>query len=101
MGPPEIAAYVDHLALQKNVAPNTQKTALNAIVFMYRHVLDMDRGDFSHFSRSKTPQKLPVVLNNDELQRLFQNLKHPYLLCAAIIFVLWKLSGCAFLTVND
>ena len=43
MGPPEIAAYLAHLALQKNVASNTQKTALNAIVFMYRHVLDMTR----------------------------------------------------------
>lgn len=86
MGSAEIAAYLDHLALQKNVAPNTQKTALNAIVFMYRHVLNIDPGDFSHFSRSKTPQKLPVVLNNDELQRLFKYLKHPHLLSAAIMY---------------
>jgi hypothetical protein len=39
MGAPEVIAFLDHLALQKNVAPNTQRVALNALVFLYRHVL--------------------------------------------------------------
>ena len=86
MGTTEIAAYLDHLALNRNVAPNTQKTALNTIVFMYRHVLNIDPGDFSHFSRSKTPQKLPVVLTDVELKKLFQHLKHPYLMAAALMY---------------
>ena len=66
MGAPEVVAFLDHLALQRGVAPNTQKVALNAVVFMYRHILHVDLGDFGHYSRSKTPQKLPVVLNDTE-----------------------------------
>jgi integron integrase len=86
MGAPEVIAFLDHLALQKNVAPNTQRVALNALVFLYRHVLDNDLGDFDHFSRAKTPQKLPVVLNDTELRNLFQHLKNPYLLAATIMY---------------
>jgi len=86
MGPEEIAAYLDYLALQRNVSPNTQGVALNAIVFMYRHVLEQDPGDFSHYRRSNTPKKLPVVLTDAELRSLFQHLKHPYLLAAAIMY---------------
>ena len=60
MGPTEVVAFLDHLALQKEVAPRTQRVALNALVFMYRHVLDTDLGDFSHFHRTKSPEKLLV-----------------------------------------
>ena len=86
MGAPEVVTFLDHLALQRNVAPRTQGVALNSLVFMYRHVLATDLGDFSHFHRAKSPEKLPVVLNSDELKRLFRYLKHPYLLAAALMY---------------
>ena len=86
MGAPEVIAFLDHLALRKHVAPNTQRVALNAIVFLYKHVIGRDLGDFDHFARSKTPQKLPVVLNDIELRNLFSHLKHPYLLAATIMY---------------
>jgi Phage integrase, N-terminal SAM-like domain len=39
MGAEEIRAFLIHLAVQDKVAASTQNGALNALVFLYRHVL--------------------------------------------------------------
>ena len=39
LGPDKVKAFITHLAVNKNVAVNTQKSALNALVFMYEKVL--------------------------------------------------------------
>lgn len=41
MGKREIEAFLSHLAVQQNVAAATQRQALNAIVFLYKKVLDI------------------------------------------------------------
>ncbi len=40
MGEREVAQFLTELAVRGNVAAATQNIALNALVFMYRHVLD-------------------------------------------------------------
>ena len=45
MGSAEITAFLSHLATERNVASSTQNQALNAIVFLYRDVLDKELGD--------------------------------------------------------
>ncbi len=62
MGAPEVGEFLTHLAVKGHVASSTQNQALNAIVFLYRHVLECDLGDFAPFVRAKTPRRLPVVL---------------------------------------
>ncbi|BFM18336.1 integron integrase IntIA [Maricurvus nonylphenolicus] len=86
MGENEIRVYLNHLALDKNVSPSTQKIALNAIVFTYRHVLNRDPGDFSDFHRAKAPKKLPTVLMPSEISSLFQQLQGDAKLCAALMY---------------
>ena len=39
MGNNEVIRYLDFLVLKKNVAPKTQATALNALVFLYKHII--------------------------------------------------------------
>ena len=39
MGEPEVAVFLTHLAVERNVAAATQNQALSAIVFLYSHVL--------------------------------------------------------------
>jgi Phage integrase, N-terminal SAM-like domain len=39
MGVPEIKSFLTHLAVEGNVTASTQNQALNAILFLYRHVL--------------------------------------------------------------
>ncbi len=40
MGEREISEYVSYLAVKKNVAESTQNQALNAIIFLYKQVLN-------------------------------------------------------------
>ena len=38
-GEKKIEKFLDHLAMDRNVAPSTQNQAMNALVFLYKHVL--------------------------------------------------------------
>ena len=86
MGDEHIRHFLNFLALQKKVTANTQKVALNALVFMYRHVLSYELGDFSDFYRARSPKKLPTVLTHQEITLLFQNLNGTPKLCAALMY---------------
>ncbi|MDA0322944.1 MAG: phage integrase N-terminal SAM-like domain-containing protein [Verrucomicrobia bacterium] len=75
MGPEEINAFLSHLAVDRDVASSTQNQALNAILFLYKHVLKKDVSDLGDVIRAKRPKKLPVVLSLDETARLLSNLE--------------------------
>lgn len=51
MGGEEISKYISYLATDRNVAASTQNQALNAIVFLYKRVLEIDLGDFGPMER--------------------------------------------------
>lgn len=40
MGVPEVTEFLTHLAVEGHVSASTQNQALNAIVFLYKHVLE-------------------------------------------------------------
>ena len=46
MGEDEIVAFLNYLATQKWVSASTQNQALNAIVFLYKKVLNINLGEF-------------------------------------------------------
>ena len=48
-----VKQFLDHLALDRNVAPNTQNQALNALNFLYREVLDQPLGEITGVQRAK------------------------------------------------
>ena len=54
------------LQLKRNVAASTQIQALNAVVFLYKQVLNRDLGDFGNMQRAKRPKNLPTVLTKRE-----------------------------------
>jgi integrase len=49
LGAPAINEFLSHLATELNVAASTQNQALNAVLFMYRHVLKTDIGDIGDY----------------------------------------------------
>ncbi|MEX0584185.1 MAG: phage integrase N-terminal SAM-like domain-containing protein [Natronospirillum sp.] len=69
MGAPEVDEWLSHLANQRNVAINTQKTALNAIVFLYKHFLGKNLGQLS-FIRTNKGRRLPTVFTHEEAMRV-------------------------------
>ncbi len=68
---PEVASFLEYLAVQRKVAGATQAQALNAIVFFFTKVLEKPLGNIGPFKRPKKPKRIPTVLNPDEIQRLF------------------------------
>src|SRR5262245_25977632 len=47
LGAGDVEAFLTHLAVDRRVSASTQNQALNAIVFLYRDVLEQPLGDFS------------------------------------------------------
>lgn len=71
MGAPEVEALLSWLAAERKVAVATHKQALSALVFLYQKVLGLDLPWLNEIGRPKSRERLPVVLSNDEVARLF------------------------------
>jgi site-specific recombinase XerD len=67
MGKNEVERFLRHLTEKKNVAAATQSQALNALVFLYKKVLDIDLGEGIAPTRSKRRKNLPTVLTQEEV----------------------------------
>jgi len=63
-----VRAYLESIA--PHVAAKTQCQALNAIVFLYRDVLEKPLGELGNWSHAKRPQRLPVWLSPSETARV-------------------------------
>jgi site-specific recombinase XerD len=61
--------FLSNLAVERNVAPSTQNQAFNAILFLFRYVLDKDLGDIEGSVRASKRRRLPVVLTQQEAFR--------------------------------
>ncbi|WP_445398430.1 site-specific integrase [Zobellella sp. An-6] len=71
MGAPEVRAFLSWLANAQHVAVNTQKTALNALAFMYHKVLNIEQGElgFQHASQYRR-----IVLTQAEVALILEQL---------------------------
>lgn len=69
LGREHVIAFLDSLVAQ-NMAASTHSQALNAIVFLYRVVLEFPFGWLDEIARPRRPQRLPVVLSADEVERI-------------------------------
>ena len=86
MGEAEVSEFLNHLSLDRGVAPNTQNQALNALKFLYRHVLDRQLEDIDGIVRSKKQQKLPIVMSQSEIRDVLRELELPYWLLAGLMY---------------
>jgi integron integrase len=85
MGEKEVAAFLSHLAVNRNVAAATQNQALNALVFLYKEVLKQPLKENIHgIVRAKKPQRLPVVLTREEVAKVLSRLDGVYWLIGCI-----------------
>lgn len=86
MGESEVAAFLSHLAVRRKVSPNTQRTALNALVFLFVQVLGRNEFSVSGYRFAQKPRKLPVVLSRDELDAIFAALEGAPKICARLMY---------------
>lgn len=102
MGEPEINSFLSSLASTKRVAASTQNQALNAIVFLYKHVLGIELGSFGSIEKAKRPEKLPVVLSKGEVQRLLGRMDGVTGLAAMLLYGTgMRLMECIRMRVKD
>ena len=84
MSDSEVVQYLDHLVLKDNVSPKTQATALNALVFLYKNIIEQELNCSLNFVRSKRQPKLPVVMTPEEVKLLMSHLDKRYYLIAGL-----------------
>lgn len=102
MGSGEILAFLNHLAVERQVAASTQNQALAAILFLYRHVLDTEPGDLDGLVRAKRPERLPTVLTRAEVRRVLEALPAKPRLPATLLYGAGlRLLECLQLRVSD
>lgn len=73
VGAEQVRDFLTMLANERNVAVNTQKVALNALVFLYHKVLNKPLGDLG-FSLATKQRVLPIVLSQLEVKSIIQML---------------------------
>ena len=94
MGALEIRAFLAHLALHDQVAASTQNGALNALLFLYRHVLKLPFPDLGDIEQAQRPRRLPTVLTREET--------HAILAMASLLYGAGlRLMECVRLRVKD
>jgi len=86
MGAAEVREFLEHLAVERNVAAATQNQALNALVFLYRKVLDQPLGDIGEVMRARRSRRLPVVLTHEEVTRVLAQMAMSMWLPAALMY---------------
>jgi len=102
MGATEIRAFLSHLAVHAQVAASTQNVALNALVFLYRHVLKQAFPDLEEIERAKRPGRIPVVLTREEVSRVLAHLQGTSRLMASLLYGAGlRVMECARLRVKD
>ena len=86
MGVAEVRAFLTHLAAERKVSASTQNQALNALLFLYRHVLDRGMEFVDGFDRAQRSQRVPVVLSHAEVGRLLLAAPEKYRLFFQLLY---------------
>ena len=86
MGKTEIEAFLNHLAAKEDVAASTRRQALNALVFLYRYVLDKPIDDQIEHVRAKRHRRPLVVMTQSEVNRVLANMSGNHLLMAQLLY---------------
>jgi len=69
MSAEHVETFLTYLAVHRRVAASTQNQALNALVFLFRDVLQKPLGEFDAV-RAKRPLRLPTVLSQGEVRKV-------------------------------
>jgi integron integrase len=86
LGAAEVASFLTHLAVQRNVSPSTQNQAKSALLFLYRVVLEVQLPWLDEIVPAKDQRRLPVVLTPAEVRSLLHELSGTTGLVASLLY---------------
>ena len=83
LGTADAEAYLNYLVGERHLSASSQNQCLNALVFLYKHVLEdaIPQDHLGKFvlQRSTRPKRLPTVLSVDEVRRDGKRGHHSFL----------------------
>jgi integron integrase len=101
IGATDLQRFLSYLAVERNVAASTQSVALNAVVFLFKEVLERSL-DGVQFAKTKRKANLPVVLVREEMQALLAQMDGMFGLMAGLMYGTgMRLMECVRLRVAD
>ncbi|MCX2778972.1 integron integrase [Microbulbifer thermotolerans] len=74
LGSAEVEHFLTHLSQQRDCSVNTQRVALNALVYLYKRFLGKEIDDLT-FSPARRPRRLPVVYSRSEISAILSHLR--------------------------
>jgi integron integrase len=86
MGADEIRSFLTHMAVTEKVAASTQNVAFNALLFLYREVLNIDLPQIADVVRAKRPSRLPAVFTQAEARAILDQLSGTHRLVAGLLY---------------
>jgi site-specific recombinase XerD len=85
LGASEVEQFLTHLAVHRKVSAATQNQALQALLFLYRHILDIEL-PWLDVTRAAPNRRLPVVLSRAEVRALLAQLQGTPWLVASLLY---------------
>ncbi|MBI4710038.1 MAG: phage integrase N-terminal SAM-like domain-containing protein [Nitrospirae bacterium] len=82
----DVKSYLTYLAVNCKVSASTQNQAFNALLFVFRHILQKDFGEHKDVPRAKKSKYIPVVLSRKEIDAVLKHLGHPYNLAVKLLY---------------
>jgi integron integrase len=102
MGAPEVEQFLTYLAVNGRVSASTQNQARCALLFLYKEVLAVELPWLNNVEQAKTPKRLPVVLNREEVQAILSRLNGTNWLIASLLYGTgMRIMECLRLRVQD
>ena len=102
LGGPEVVAFLNHLAVERDVSASTQNQALCALVFLYKKVLGVVMPELDRLERAKRPRVLPTVMSAAEVAAVIGRVPLSYrLICELLYGSGLRLMECLTLRVKD
>jgi integron integrase len=86
LGAAGVEQFLTHLAVDRKVSAATQNQALQALLFVYRHVLEIELPWLDGVTRALKPKRLPVVLTRPEVHALLAQLQGTSWLVASLLY---------------
>lgn len=82
----EVEQFLSYLSNTLNIAPKTQALALNAVCYLYKHILKTPLSLALHFNKARVNPKLPTVLTPAEIKLLFKYIDPKHLLVCQLMY---------------
>lgn len=81
----EVESFLGHLSIDRSCSISTQRTALNALVYLYQRFLGVEVGKIE-FTLARNHRRLPVVYSREEIANILSHLRGVHRLLVELMY---------------